>query len=49
MAELDLVGNNYKIGKKIGSGSFGSVYSCVSIKSGKAYAVKIEAEEVTAS
>jgi calcium-dependent protein kinase len=32
---------NYKIGKEIGAGSFGTVRKCIHIKTGQARAVKI--------
>lgn len=32
--------NEYEVGEKIGSGSFGDVYKCRNIKTGKLYAIK---------
>jgi serine/threonine protein kinase len=49
MDEVELINNEYKLVSKIGNGSFGSVWRCVSVKTGKIYAAKIEAPEVVAS
>mmetsp|Transcript_5992 Transcript_5992/g.9328 ORF Transcript_5992/g.9328 Transcript_5992/m.9328 type:complete len:396 (+) Transcript_5992:23-1210(+) len=37
-----IVGKKYKLGSKIGSGSFGSIYKAVDITSGNYFAVKLE-------
>ncbi|XP_071721596.1 casein kinase 1-like protein 11 isoform X2 [Rutidosis leptorrhynchoides] len=37
-----VVGGKYKLGRKVGSGSFGEIYIGVHIQSGKEYAVKLE-------
>ncbi|KAJ3437561.1 casein kinase i-like protein [Anaeramoeba flamelloides] len=39
-----LVDNQYKVEKKIGSGSFGKIHICSKISSGEIYAVKFETE-----
>lgn len=38
---MDEFRKNYKIGKEIGSGSFGSVRRCIHIKTGQTRAVKV--------
>ncbi|KAF8401930.1 hypothetical protein HHK36_012881 [Tetracentron sinense] len=37
-----VIGGKFKLGRKIGSGSFGEVYLGVSIQSGEEVAVKLE-------
>ena len=40
---MDLrVGNKYRIGRKIGSGSFGDIYQGTDIQSGESVAIKLE-------
>eukprot|EP00667_Euglena_gracilis_P034658 EG_transcript_60983 len=40
---MDLrVGNKYRIGRKIGSGSFGDIYQGTNIQNGDAVAIKLE-------
>ena len=40
---MDLrVGNRFKIGKKIGGGSFGDIYQGVNVQSGEPVAIKLE-------
>jgi hypothetical protein len=40
--ETKLVADEYQIGKKLGAGSYGSVYDATSVKTGKNVAIKIE-------
>jgi len=41
---MDLrVGNKYRLGRKIGGGSFGDIYQGVNISTGEEYAIKLEA------
>jgi len=41
---MDLrVGNKYRLGRKIGGGSFGDIYQGVNITTGEEYAIKLEA------
>jgi len=43
MSTMDLrVGNKYRIGRKIGSGSFGDIYLGTNIISGEEIAIKLE-------
>ena len=37
-----IIGNQYKLKKKIGSGSFGEIYQCVHVKTKEEAAVKLE-------
>lgn len=40
---MDLrVGNKYRIGRKIGSGSFGDIYQGTNIQNGDSVAIKLE-------
>lgn len=44
---MDLrVGNKYRIGRKIGSGSFGDIYLGTNIISGEEIAIKLESSKV---
>jgi serine/threonine protein kinase len=49
MKNEDLLENTYKIGKRIGGGSFGTVYHCFNVKTGVPCAIKVEPSTLTQS